>query len=152
MLFVQADRGLGLIFFSIKQPEKLPEIFPVPSGVAHVHEAFVFDLTSDLTQRRESVCRRWTFRPKLFFLRKPERANPGENFQPGQKEPAQCSGETPDPAPPDKINRKKSSGENAERAGLLGVRILKATQAKAEHGHADCKKNAKKHQELVSTD
>ena len=61
--------SLGAILFSVKQPKKLSKIFPVPPGVAHVHEAFVFDLTGDLNERWESVRRRGTFRPKLFFLR-----------------------------------------------------------------------------------
>jgi len=72
-LFVQADRGLGAILFSIKQPKKLSKIFPVPSGVAYVHETLVLDFTRNVTKRWESVRRRRTFRPKLFFLRKPER-------------------------------------------------------------------------------
>ena len=149
-LFVQTDRGLGAILFSVKQPEKLPKIFPVPPGVAHVHEAFVFDLTRNLAERWESVRRRRTFRPKLFFLRKPERANPGENFHPGQKEPGQCGDRSPHPTASDEINRQTSGGENAERACLLEVRILKAAEAEAEHGHADCKKNVKKHYGSIS--
>ena len=105
MLLVQTDRRLSAILFSIKQPEKLPEIFPVPSGIAYMHEAFVFDLARNLAQRWESVRRRRTFRPKLFFLRKPERADPGENFQPRQKEQAHCAGKTPYPAAGNEIKR-----------------------------------------------
>src|SRR5207244_13659093 len=124
-LFVQADRRLGAILFSIKQPEKLPKIFPIPSSVAYVHEAFVLDLTLNLTERWERVRRRRTFRPKLFLLRKPERTNPGENFQPGQKEPAQCGEQPPHPTVGHKINGEKSGRENAERTGFLCIRILK---------------------------
>ena len=39
VLFVQADRRLGAIFFSVKQPEKLPVIFPVPSGIVDVQRS-----------------------------------------------------------------------------------------------------------------
>src|SRR5437762_2171761 len=98
MLLIQANRGLGAILLSVKQPEELPVIFPIPAGIADVHEAFLFDLAGDLAERWESV-RRWrTFWPKLFFLRKPERTNARKNFQPREKKPTHCGGETPDPA------------------------------------------------------
>src|SRR5438445_10010597 len=146
MLFVEADRGLGAILFSVEQPEKLPVIFPIPAGIAYVPESFVLDLTRNLTERWESVRRRRTFRPKLFFLREPERTNSGENFQPWQKEPAHCGDQSPHPASGNKINCKKSSDENAERARFLEIRIMKTAQADAERDHAKCKKDAKKHQ------
>jgi hypothetical protein len=54
-LLIQADRGLGTIFFSVEQSEKLPVIFPIPPGIAHVNEPFVFDLARDFAKRRERV-------------------------------------------------------------------------------------------------
>src|SRR6476660_9967303 len=54
-LLIQADSGLGTIFFSVEQPEKLPVIFPIPPGIAHVNEPFVFDLAGDFAKRRERV-------------------------------------------------------------------------------------------------
>src|SRR5947208_1054953 len=125
MLFVEADRGLGAILFSVKQPEKLPVIFPIPAGIAYVPESFVLDLARNLAERWESVRRRRTFRPELFFFRKPERTNARENFQPREKKPAHCGPHTPDPAAGNKINCKKSGSENAERARFLCIRILK---------------------------
>src|SRR6266481_5362016 len=112
MLFIQANRGLGSILFSVKQPEKLPVIFPIPAGVAYVHESFLLDLARNVAERWKSVGRRRTFWPKLFFLWKPEGANARENF---------------------------------ERARFLCIRILKSAQADAEHDHAECKEDAKKH-------
>src|SRR6266480_1134556 len=146
MLLVQADGGLGSILFPIKQPKKLPVIFPIPPSIADMHEAFILDFTRDLAKRRESIGRRWTFRPKLFLFRKPERTDPGENFQPWQKEPAHCCHQTPDPVAGNEINGKESGGENAERARFLCIRILKTAQTDTEHGHAECKKDAEKHQ------
>ncbi len=90
MLLIEADGGLRSIFFPVKQPEKLPVIFPIPSGVAYVHEAFVLDFSRNVTQCWESVRRGRTFWPKLFFLWKPERTNPGENFKPMPSAPAFC--------------------------------------------------------------
>src|SRR5467141_666413 len=119
MLFVQADCGLRSVLFSVKQPEKLPVIFPIPPGVTYVYEPFVLDLASNVAERWESVRRRRSFRAKLFFLWKPEGTNPGENFQPRQKQPAHCRGQTPQPAAGNEINREKSGRENAERARFL---------------------------------
>ena len=146
MLFVQANRGLGSILFSVKQPEKLPIIFPIPSGVAYVYKAFILDLVGDVAERWERVRRRRTFRSKLLFFRKPERTNPGENFQPREKQPAYGGNQTPYPASGNKINSEKSGRENAERTDFLCIRVLKTAQADAEHGHAECNENAKKHQ------
>src|SRR5437762_2171763 len=129
--------------------EELPVIFPIPAGIADVHEAFLFDLAGDLAERWESV-RRWrTFWPKLFFLRKPERTNARKNFQPREKKPTHCGGETPDPAAGNEINRKKSGSKDSERARFLCIRILKTAQADAEHDHAECKEEAKKHYGLI---
>src|SRR5438105_6264644 len=50
MLLIEADGGLRSIFFPVKQPEKLPIIFPIPSGVAYVHEALVLDFSRNVTQ------------------------------------------------------------------------------------------------------
>src|SRR6201746_2336551 len=36
VLLVQADRGLGAVFFLVKKPEELLVIRPVPAGVADV--------------------------------------------------------------------------------------------------------------------
>ena len=55
MLLIQANRGLGAILLSVKQPEELPVIFPIPSGIVHVHEAFVLNFTGDFVQGREGV-------------------------------------------------------------------------------------------------
>ena len=149
VLFVQANRGLGAILLSVKQPEELPVIFPIPAGIADVRKAFLFDLASDLAERWESVGRGWTFWPKLFFLRKPESTNARENFQPREKKPTHCDRETPDPAAANKINRKKSGSENAERARFLCIGILKTAKADAERDHAECKEDAKKHYGLI---
>src|SRR6058998_1048492 len=116
MLFVQANRGLGAILLSVKQPEELPVIFPIPAGIADVHEAFLFDLAGNVAERWESVRRGRTFWPKLFFLWKPERTNPGENFKPWKKQPAHRGGQTPDPATANEINREVSGDQNAKRA------------------------------------
>src|SRR2546427_10765112 len=98
MLFMQADCGLCSVLFSVKQQEELPVTYPIPAGIADVHEALLFDLAGDLAERWESVRRGRTFWPKLFFLRKPERTNARENFQPREKKPTHCGGEPPDPA------------------------------------------------------
>src|SRR5437588_584585 len=100
-------------------PEKLPIIFPIPSGVAYVHEALVLDFSRNVTQCWESVRRGRTFWPKLFFLWKPERTNPGENFKPWKKQPAHRGGQTPDPAATNEINREVSGDQNAKRARFL---------------------------------
>src|SRR4029077_9489005 len=150
MLFVQADGRLGSILFSVKQPEKLPIIFPVPAGVTHVLEPFLLDLASNVTERWESIRRRRSLRAKLFFLREPERTNPSENFQPRQKQPTRCRGQTPQPAGRNEINREKSGRKDAERARFLCIRILKTAQADAEHDHPECKKDAEKHYGLIS--
>src|SRR5438046_9917695 len=110
MLLVQADRGLGSILFPIKQPEKLPVIFPIPPSIADMHKAFILDLARDLAKRRESIGRRRTFWTKLFLFRKPERTNAGENFQPRQKEPGHCRHQTPPPADCDEKNGQRSAG------------------------------------------
>src|SRR5205085_5826278 len=149
-LLVQADCGLGSIFFSIKQSKKLAVIFPIPSRVVHVNEPFLLDLARDFGQRWECVRRRRTFRSKPFFLGEPERADSSENFQPRQKEPAHCTDKTPYPAAGNKINAKKSRSENSERASLLRIRVLETAQAGAEHPYAKCKKETEKHQEAVS--
>src|SRR5438874_2095276 len=81
-----------------------------------------------------------------LFCRKPERTNPGENFQPREKQPAYGGNQTPYPASGNKINSEKSGRENAERTDFLCIRVLKTAQADAEHGHAECNENAKKHQ------
>src|SRR5438067_2531533 len=83
----------------------------------------LFHFASDLAERWESVGRGRTFWPKLFFLRKPESTNARENFQPWEKKPTHCDRETPDPAAANKINRKKSGSENAERARFLCIGI-----------------------------
>src|SRR5207247_6830638 len=75
MLLLGADGGPRSIFFPVKQPEKLPIIFPIPSGVAYVHEALVLDFSRNVTQCWESVRRGRTFCPKLFFIWQPERKN-----------------------------------------------------------------------------
>jgi len=150
MLFVQADRGLRSILFSVKEPKKLPVIFPIPAGVAYMHKAFILDLVRDVAQRWESVRGGRTFRSKLLFFWKPERTNSGENFQPREKQPAHCGDQTPDPATGNKINREKSGRENAKRTGFLCIRVLKTAQADAKHGHAECKKDAEKHYGLIS--
>src|SRR5205085_607223 len=122
-LLVQADCGLGSIFFSIKQSKKLAVIFPIPSRVVHVNEPFLLDLARDFGQRWECVRRRRTFRSKPFFLGEPERADSSENFQPRQKEPAHCTDKPPYPAAGNKINAKKSRSENSERASLFRIRV-----------------------------
>src|SRR4029450_3836817 len=149
MLLVQADSRLGSIFLTIKQSEKLAVILPIPTRVADVNKPFILDLARDFTERWERVRRRRAFRSKPFFLGKPKGANPSENFQPRQKEPAHRADKTPHPAAGDKINAKKSGSENSERSGLLRKRILKAAQTRTEDGYAKCKKEAKKHQELI---
>src|SRR5213596_4375620 len=87
--------------------------------------------------------------PKEKQLRKPERTNARKNFQPREKKPTHCGGETPDPAAGNKINRKKSGSKDSERARFLCIRILKTAQADAEHDHAECKEDAKKHYGLI---
>src|SRR5262249_51806772 len=119
MLLIQADGGLRSIFFSVKQPEKLPVIFPIPSGVTDMHEALVLDLSRNIAQCWESV-RRWrTFWAKLFFLWKPQRTNPGKNFKPRKKQPAHCGRQTPSPAAGNEIKREISGYQNAQRARFL---------------------------------
>src|SRR6266576_1506507 len=145
MLFVQADRGLGAILLSVKQPEELPVIFPIPTRIAYVHESFLLDFARNVAERRESVGRWRTFWPKLFFLGKPERTNARENFQPREKKPTDGGRETADPVAGNKINRKKSGSENSKRTRFLCIGILKTAQANAERNHAECKENAKKH-------
>ena len=54
-LLIQADGCLSTVFFSVEQSEKLPVIFPIPPGVAHINEALLFDLTRDFAKRREGV-------------------------------------------------------------------------------------------------
>src|SRR5262249_18635880 len=119
MLLIQADGCLRSIFFSVKQPEKLTVIFPIPSRIADMHEALVLDFSRNITQRWESVGRGRTFWPKLFFLWKPERTNPGENFKPWKKQPAHRGGQTPNPATGNEIKREISGDQNAERARFL---------------------------------
>src|SRR4030095_6450907 len=126
MLLVQADGRLASIFLTIKQPEKLAVIFPIPAGVADVNKPFVLDLARNFTESWECIRRRRAFRSKPFFLWKPKRANPSENFQPWQKEPAHRADKTPHPAAGNKINAEKSGSENSQCTGLLGKRILKA--------------------------
>src|ERR1700751_3355826 len=145
MLFVQADGGLGAVFFSVKQAEKMAVIFPVPAGITYMHEPFVLDLASNITERRKSIRRRRTFRAKLFFLWEPQGTNPRENFEPGKKKPAYCGCQSPHPTAPNKENGEVGGDQNPERAGLLCIRILKSAQAETEHRHAKCKKDAKKH-------
>ena len=55
MLFVQTDGGLGAVLRFVKQPKKLPVIFPIPSGIVHVNEAFVLNLARDFVQGRKGV-------------------------------------------------------------------------------------------------
>ncbi len=56
MLLVQANRRLRAIFLFVKQPEKLPVILPIPTGIVDMDESFVFDLARDLVQASEK-CR-----------------------------------------------------------------------------------------------
>jgi hypothetical protein len=113
-------------------------------------EPFILNLARDFTECWECVRRGRTFRSKPFFLGKPQSANSSENFQPRQKQPAHCADKTPYPTAGDEINAEESGSENPERTGFLRIRVLKTAQAGAEHGYAKCKKEAKKHQELVS--
>ena len=55
VLLIQANRRLRAIFFLVKEPEKLPVIFPIPAGIVHVGEAFIFDLVRDFVERRENI-------------------------------------------------------------------------------------------------
>ena len=144
-LLIQADRSLRAIFFPVEQSEKLSVIFPIPPGVIAVHKSFLLDFARDFTQRRERFRRGGAFRPKLFFLRKPQCSNPGENLQPRQKQPAHCGNHTPQPLVCSKINGQKSSGQDPESPGLLRIRIVESAQTHAEHGHAERKKKTKKH-------
>src|ERR1051326_1359778 len=152
-LLIEADRCLRAIYFPVEQSEKLSIIFPIPSGVIDVHKSFVLDFARDFTQRRERFRRGGAFRPKLFFLRKPQRSNPGENLQPRQKQPSHRGDQAPQPLVCSKINGQKSSGQDPERPGLLGIRIVESAQTYTEHGHAERKKKTKKHHDnSVPTD
>src|SRR5438094_6079834 len=116
MLLIQANGGLGAVFLLVKQSEELAVILPVPACVSYVRESFILNLARDLAERRERFGRWWTFRAKLFFLRQPKGANPSENLQPRQEEPAHRCGQTQRPISANKINRKESSNENSERS------------------------------------
>ena len=109
-MLIQTDGGLGAIFFSVKQSEKLPVIFPIPSGIAHIDETFVFDLARDFAKCRERIGRGRTLRSKLFLFRKAQRADPRENFQPRQKEPGYRCDHAPHPAIGSEIESKKRGG------------------------------------------
>src|SRR6185369_3758011 len=74
-LLIQADSSLGTIFFSVKQSEKLPVIFPIPPGITHPSEPFVLDPARDFAKCRECVSRWRGSRSQLFFFWKSQRTD-----------------------------------------------------------------------------
>ncbi len=57
---------------------------------------------------------RRALRAERFLAREAERADAGENFQPGEEEPAERAEEAEEPAAGDVINGEKRGGQNAE--------------------------------------
>ena len=89
MLLVQANRRLRPILVLVKEPKELSVILPVPARIVDVLEAFVLDLAGDLVERRKNFRGGRALRPERLLLRQPQRPNASENFQPGQKKPAE---------------------------------------------------------------
>ena len=89
MLLVQTNRCLRAIFLLVKEAKKLPVIFPIPAGIVDVRESFILDLVRDIVEGRERRRRRAGFSAGALFLRQTQCADAGENFEPGQKQPAE---------------------------------------------------------------
>ena len=145
MLLIQTNRRLRPIFLLIIEPEKLPVIFPIPTGIGHVGEAFTFDLVRDFVEGRENIGRRRALRAETFLFRQTQSANARENFQPGQEQPAERADYSPDKTSGDEVNGKKRRDQNPKRTGLLRERSLVTAQSNAEHEHAQRHEKTKKH-------
>jgi hypothetical protein len=136
VLLVQANGRLRAVFRLVKKPEKLPVIFPIPSGIVHVDESFVLDFVRDFVERRESITRRRRLRAKLFLFRQTQRADAGKNFQPRQKEPRRRRNRSEDMAVSGKIDQQVGNDEDCDGSGLLGKRTLKTAQGDCQNSCA----------------
>ena len=145
MLFVQTNCGLSAIVGLVKEPEKLPVIFPIPTGVVHVSEAFVFDFAADLIECRKQAGGGRTFGSQPLFFGQPQGPNAGENLQPRQKKPAGRPRNPPARISGDEINRQEGSDQDSKRSEFLRERSLIAAQRDTENSNAEGEKKPEQH-------
>lgn len=137
MLLAEADSRDGLLFRVPEDAEVLLHPSPVPRAVGGVVEALVFHGVDGLGGVGKEIVGRRIGIAEAVVEWETEAADARENFDPGEKEPAECSERADDDAAGGEVESEEGGDEESEGAELTEAEMAAGAEGSGEDNQAD---------------